>query len=179
MSTEERIKILDKAKKLEALAKRGIGGEKENAFRMLGLYMTKHNITENELKFHRQNEETFKGLTKEEIYRQFEEEMNLKGMPIFGKGMSSVMRNRDKMMTQFKGREKPKPIEIEWHGNEKNFTIKGFINGVLIFDIQETKSGATLYPTVKFELQNNMEFNSLEEAMQYCEDMKGYFGNTY
>ncbi len=176
---KERSEILDKAKKLEALAKRGIGGEKENAFRMLGLYMKKHNITENELKFHRQNEETFKGLTKEEIYKQFEEEMNLKGMPIFGKGMSSVMRNRDKMMTQFKGREKPKPVEIEWRENEKDFTIKGFINGVMIFDIQLTKSGATLYPSMKLELQENMEFNSLEEAKQYCDSLKGYFSNTY
>lgn len=178
MNTEERIKILDKAKKLKALADRGVGGEKENAYRMLNAYMAKHNITENELKHHRHNEETFKGLTKEEIYRQFEEEMNMKGMMILGKGMANVMRNRDKMM-QFKGRANPKPIEIDWRENEKNFTVKGFINNVLIFDIQLTKKGAVLYPSMKFELQQDMEFKSLDEAKKYCESMKGYFGNTF
>jgi hypothetical protein len=174
MSIEERKKILDKAKKLDALAKRGIGGEKENAYRMLGAYMAKHGITENELKFHRHNEDTFKGLTKEEIYQQFEEEMNMKGLFIFGKGQANIMRNRDKLK-QFKGRETAKPVEIEWHENKNNFTFKGFVNGTLIFDLQQTKSGAVLYPTHRLEITEDMEFDSLDKALEYCESMKGYF----
>lgn len=171
MNTEERIKILDKAKKLKALADRGVGGEKENAYRMLGLYMKKHNITENELKFHRNNEDTFKGLTKEEIYQQFEEEMNMKGMFVWGKGMANMMRNRDKLQ-QFKSKIS-KPVEIEWRENEQNFTVKGYVNGYMIFDIQKTKNGAVLYPTQK--LTTEMEFDSVEKAKEYCDSMKGYF----
>ncbi len=176
MNNQERIKILDKAKKLDALAKRGVGGEKENAYRMLGAYMAKHNITENELKYHRQNEDTFKGLTKEEIYRQFEEEMNMKGMFILGKGTANVMRNRDKLQQlRNRGTGTPKPIEIEWKTNESSFNHKGLINGIVIFDIQESKSGATLYPTHKYEMREQMDFPSLQAAKDYCNNLKGYF----
>jgi hypothetical protein len=38
-------KILELAKKLKALADKGVGGEKENAVTMLGRLMKKHNIT--------------------------------------------------------------------------------------------------------------------------------------
>lgn len=175
MSTEERNKILDKAKKLDALAKRGVGGEKENAYRMLGAYMAKHSITENELKYHRQNQDTFRGLTKEEIYKQFEEEMNMQGLFIFGKGKINMMRNEDKLR-QLKNKIN-KPIQIEWRDNEKNFTTKGYVNGVMIFDIQKTKNGAVLYPTNRLELAESMEFDSLEKAVEYCDSMKGYFGD--
>lgn len=174
---EERIKILDKAKKLEALAKRGVGGEQENAYRMLGAYMKKHNISENELKYHRQNEETFKGLTKEEIYRQFEEEMNMKGLFILGKGTAHILRNRDKLQ-QLKNNGKEKIVEIEWKENQRNFTSKGYINGILVFDIQQTKNGAALYPTERYQIQQQMDFNSLQAAKDHCESMKGYFGNV-
>lgn len=37
-------KILEKARKLKALADRGVGGEKENAQRMLEEYMKKHGL---------------------------------------------------------------------------------------------------------------------------------------
>lgn len=169
----ERIKILDKAKKLKALADRGIGGEKENATRMLGLYMEKHNIKESELNSHRINEDTFRGLTKEEIYKKFEEEMGLKGMFIWGKGVANLMRNRDKL-NQFKSKI-TKPVEINWYENKSYFTIKGYVNGKFIFDIQRIKKGVILYPTLYLKLEKDMNFDTLEAAVEYCNSMKGYF----
>ena len=47
--TEERKKIIAKARKLNELAIRGIDGEKENAQSMLKMYVEKHSITEKEL----------------------------------------------------------------------------------------------------------------------------------
>ena len=176
MSDQERIKILDKAKKLEALANRGIGGEKDTAQRMLVLYMEKHGISERELKAHRHNQDTFKGLTKEEIYQQFEQEMGMKGFFILGKGGANIMRNKDKLQ-EFRSKIN-KPIEIEWKENEKNFSIKGYVNGNFIFDIQKTKNGAVLYPTQKLTLdEHQVDFNSIEEAKKYCDAMKGYFSD--
>jgi hypothetical protein len=53
MSEEEididREKIIDKAVKLRELANRGIGGEKENAIRMLKKHIEKNNITDEEM----------------------------------------------------------------------------------------------------------------------------------
>lgn len=46
---EDRHKILSKAQKLKELAVRGIEGERENAKMFLERYMTKHNISEDEL----------------------------------------------------------------------------------------------------------------------------------
>ena len=51
---KDRGKILETAKKIKALAERGIGGEMGNAKVMLAEYMKKHNISESEL-------EDFKG----------------------------------------------------------------------------------------------------------------------
>ena len=45
----EREKIIEKAIKLRELANRGVGGEKENAIRMLKNHREKHNITDEEL----------------------------------------------------------------------------------------------------------------------------------
>jgi hypothetical protein len=142
---------------------------------MLNAYMDKHKISDNELRFHRQNEETFKGLTKEEIYKQFEEEMNMQGLFILGKGRANIMRNTDKL-EQFRSKLN-KPVEIEWKENEKNFSMKGYINGRFIFDLQKTKRGAVLYPTLELKMEDDMEFNSLQEALDYCNSMKGYFTN--
>ena len=47
--TPEMKKILDKAKKLKALADRGVGGEKVNARALLDAHLEKHGITEEEL----------------------------------------------------------------------------------------------------------------------------------
>jgi hypothetical protein len=47
--TEERKKIIAKARKLNELAKRGVDGEKENAQSMLKMYVEKHKITDKEL----------------------------------------------------------------------------------------------------------------------------------
>ena len=47
--TENRSKILEKAKKLKELADRGVGGEQDNAKDMLEKYMAKHNITMDEI----------------------------------------------------------------------------------------------------------------------------------
>lgn len=52
--SEDRNKILSRGKKLYELATRGIGGEMENAKVMLGAYMKKHNLTEDELKSYSQ-----------------------------------------------------------------------------------------------------------------------------
>lgn len=45
MTKEERIKIINKAKKLKGLADRGVGGEKEVAKQALDKYIKEHNIT--------------------------------------------------------------------------------------------------------------------------------------
>jgi len=169
----ERIKILDKAKKLKALADRGIGGEKENATRMLCLYMEKHNITDRELNSHKINEETFRGLTKEEIYKQFEEEMGMRGMFIWGRGKVNLMRNADKL-NQIK--KITKPVEIDWR-ESNNYSLKGYVNDNLIFDLQLTKNGAILYPTHHLTLESDMEFDTLKAAYDYCDRMKVYFIN--
>ena len=50
MPKEERIKIINKAKKLKELANRGVGGEKEVAQQMLDKYIKEHNITTEEIK---------------------------------------------------------------------------------------------------------------------------------
>lgn len=47
--SEDRNKILEKAKKLKELALRGVDGEMDNAKVMLENYMKKHNISEEEL----------------------------------------------------------------------------------------------------------------------------------
>ena len=47
--TDDRKKIIIKAKKLKALAERGVGGEKDNAQKFLDIYVSKHNITNREL----------------------------------------------------------------------------------------------------------------------------------
>lgn len=49
MIDEEREKIIEKALKLRELANRGVGGEKENAVRMLSNYREKHSITDDEM----------------------------------------------------------------------------------------------------------------------------------
>lgn len=46
---ENRKKIIEKAKKLKALADRGVGGEQINAKEMFDKYVKHHNITEEEL----------------------------------------------------------------------------------------------------------------------------------
>jgi len=56
--SEERYKILDKAKKLKELADRGVGGEMENAKDMLEKYMKKHNITMDEIEGHHYSSNT-------------------------------------------------------------------------------------------------------------------------
>ena len=47
-----REKIIDKAKKLRELADRGVGGEQENARRMLETHKEKYNITDQEIDGH-------------------------------------------------------------------------------------------------------------------------------
>jgi hypothetical protein len=56
--SEERYKILDKAKKLKELADRGIDGEMTNAKDMLEKYMKKHNITMDEISSHNYSSNT-------------------------------------------------------------------------------------------------------------------------
>lgn len=50
---DERVKAIDKAKKLKELATRGVGGEKENAKRMLDAHKEKHNISDAEIEGHK------------------------------------------------------------------------------------------------------------------------------
>jgi len=50
--SEERYKILDRAKKLKELADRGVGGEMANAKDMLKKYMDKHKITMEDISSH-------------------------------------------------------------------------------------------------------------------------------
>lgn len=55
----EREKIIDKAKKLKELANRGVGGEQENARRMLETHKEKYNITDREIDGHSYSNDFF------------------------------------------------------------------------------------------------------------------------
>ena len=58
--SEEREKIIDKAKKLRELANRGVHGEKETAQRMYDAYKEKHNLTDEEIDNHEYTEDFIK-----------------------------------------------------------------------------------------------------------------------
>lgn len=68
--TEERAKILDKAKKLKELADRGIDGEMDNAKVFLDKYMKKHNIEMSELEGHTMNNTFYGKMTDEQFMRE-------------------------------------------------------------------------------------------------------------
>ncbi len=55
MTKEERIKIINKAKKLKELAVRGVGGEKEVAQQRLDEYIKEYNITTFEMDDYRKS----------------------------------------------------------------------------------------------------------------------------
>lgn len=83
--SEERAKIIDKAKKLKELADRGVGGEKENAKRMYEAYKKKHNLTDEDVKGHEYTEDfkkNFSKMTDEELL-----EVIGKGLIILGVGL--------------------------------------------------------------------------------------------
>lgn len=83
--SEERHKIIDKAKKLKELADRGVGGEKENAKRMYEAYKKKHKLTDDDVKGHEYSEDfrkEFANMTDEQIL-----EVIGKGLIILGVGL--------------------------------------------------------------------------------------------
>jgi hypothetical protein len=55
--TTERVKIIDKAKKLRELATRGVDGEKDNAIRMYGFHKNKHGLTDSDVDGHKYSED--------------------------------------------------------------------------------------------------------------------------
>lgn len=64
-------KILDLAKKMKALADKGVGGEKANAVDMLEKIMEKHNLTMEDIEGEKKDHHYFKVSTKqEEIFWQ-------------------------------------------------------------------------------------------------------------
>jgi hypothetical protein len=65
--SQERNKILDKAKKLKELSERGVGGEKENAKIMLDKYIIKHDIKDSELINHNSSNLKYNDLTDEQF----------------------------------------------------------------------------------------------------------------
>jgi len=68
--SENRSKILDKAKKLKELADRGVGGEQDNAKDMLEKYMLKHSIDINEIQGHTTSNSTYSNMTDEQFYKE-------------------------------------------------------------------------------------------------------------
>jgi hypothetical protein len=170
MSTERK-KILDKAKKLKELADRGVGGEKDNAIRMLSAYMEKHNITDNELTGHKLDDNTFRGYTKEQIYAMFAEELNMRGLFVAAKGYVNLMKNNDKLQ-QLKNKIADKQKTIRWDYDSKNFSYTGYVGSENLFDIQQTSDGALLYRAGKSKFEKEIEFKSIDDAKKYCEQIK-------
>ena len=167
----ERKKILDKAKKLKELADRGVGGEKDNAIRMLTAYMEKHGISDTELTGHKLDDNTFKGYTKEQIYAMFEAELNMRGLFVVAKGVVNIMKNGDKLQ-QLKNKIADKQKNIRWEFNQNNFSYAGYVGSENLFDLQQTSDGALLYRTGKSKLEKEIPFKSVDEAKNYCEQIK-------
>ena len=89
----ERDKILEKAKKLKALADRGVGGEQINAKDMYEKYCAKHNISVNELNSCQYESSEYLNMTDE----QFLQEMMIEAIPlIFDMMFSSKSNNNAK-----------------------------------------------------------------------------------
>jgi hypothetical protein len=63
---EDREKIIEKALKLRELANRGVGGEKQNAIRMLAAHREKHSITDSEMNLFTSIESTYYDTMNEE-----------------------------------------------------------------------------------------------------------------
>jgi hypothetical protein len=68
--TEERSKILDKAKKIKELADRGVDGEQNSAKDMLARYMEKHNLTIEEIEGHSSSNSSYANMSDEQFMRE-------------------------------------------------------------------------------------------------------------
>ncbi len=76
-----RNKILDKAKKLKALADRGVDGEMESAKAMLAKYMEKHNITIKEIEAHKfSGDSALSGMTDSEFLNEIGKDLLVFGI---------------------------------------------------------------------------------------------------
>lgn len=87
--SEERRRIIDKAKKLKELADRGVGGEKDNAKRMYEAYKKKHNLTDEDVKGHEYSDDfinDIKNKTDEELLEEIG-----KGLIILGVGLLAYL----------------------------------------------------------------------------------------
>ena len=164
-----RKKILDKAKKLKELADRGVGGEKENAIRMLDAYMQKHNISDSEISSHKLDDRIFSGYTKEQIYAMMAEELDMKGLHFYAKSFVNLMKNQDKLTEIMQRGRKKAPVKIKWVYDNNTFTHRGYISDKVLFDIQQTKSGSILYEAGGIKLEQEKNFNSVDEAKEFCE----------
>lgn len=79
--TPNRAKILDKAKKLKALADRGVDGEMESAKNMLTKYMEKHNITLKEIENHKFSVDSiFSGMSDSEFLNEIGKDLLVFGI---------------------------------------------------------------------------------------------------
>lgn len=93
-----RYKIIEKALKLKELSLRGVEGEKENAKRMLDLYIEKHNITEEEL----QSNDIIKwdaNMTLDQLIKECEIELSAFGAGLFSFAMGTFFKNGAMMDT--------------------------------------------------------------------------------
>jgi hypothetical protein len=70
--TTERVKIIDKAKKLRELATRGVDGEKDNAIRMYDFHKEKHGLTDADVDGHAYSQDFMVNFSKmsDEEYQQ-------------------------------------------------------------------------------------------------------------
>lgn len=103
--SEERARIIDKAKKLKELADRGVDGEKETAQRMYDAYKKKHNLTDDDVKGHEYTEDfinEIKNMTDEELLEVIGKGLILLGVGLlyslfssFGDKKSQAKRNSD------------------------------------------------------------------------------------
>ncbi len=98
--TEERRKILDKAKKLKELADRGVDGEMANAKDMLEKYMKKHDIKMSEIESHNYSSHTeFSGMTDKEFLNEILKDVLAVGIGLmlssfFGGGMNAEFKEQ-------------------------------------------------------------------------------------
>ncbi len=159
---DSRKDILDKAKKLEELAIRGVGGERDNAKTFLISYKKKHAISDQELRFHRQADE-FKNVSVDDFLNGLAQELFGIGLQLFRAGIRAIIGNSDKL-----NKMASKEVPVTWEYDPNTYTYTGRIGHLTLFDIQETRKGCTLYKCANM-VDTPMSFLSIILAKEFCE----------
>ena len=60
-------------------------------------------------------------------------------------------------------------MQIVWKKDKENNTLEGWVNDVMLFDIEIKETYVTIYQ-MKEIAGNYIDKNTLEEAKLYCED---------